>query len=38
MTPRSEGRDYITGSLPGVLTLLVVLAGFVLMAVWFYGH
>jgi hypothetical protein len=38
MTPRSERHDYITTSLPGVVTLLIVIAGFVLMAAWFYSH
>jgi hypothetical protein len=34
----SEQHDYITGSVAGILTLLIVAAGLVLLAAWFYGH
>ena len=38
MTVPSEHHDYITGSVAGILTLLIVVAGLVLVAAWFYGH
>ncbi len=38
MTPRSENHDYITGSPAGILTLVIIAAGLVLLAAWFYGH
>ena len=40
MTTQSPGEqhDYITGSVAGILTLLIVAAGLVLLAAWFYGH
>ncbi len=38
MTAPSEQHDYITGSVAGILTLLIVAAGLVLLAAWFYGH
>jgi hypothetical protein len=38
MTVPSEQHDYITGSVAGILTLLIVAAGLVLLAAWFYGH
>jgi hypothetical protein len=37
MTMPSEHHDYITGSVAGVLTLLIVVAGLVLAAAWFYA-
>jgi hypothetical protein len=38
-TPRhGEHHDYITGSVAGILTLLIIAAGFVMLAAWFYGH
>jgi hypothetical protein len=38
MTTPSEQHDYITGSVAGILTLLIIAAGLVLLAAWFYGH
>jgi hypothetical protein len=38
MTVPGEQHDYITGSVAGILTLLIVAAGLVLLAAWFYGH
>jgi hypothetical protein len=38
MTTRSENHDYITGSVAGILTLVIIAAGLVLLAAWFYGH
>jgi hypothetical protein len=38
MTVPSEQHDYITGSVAGILTLLIVAAGLVLLAAWFYSH
>jgi hypothetical protein len=35
---QSEQHDYITGSVAGILTLLIIAAGLVLVAAWFYGH
>jgi hypothetical protein len=37
MTMPSEHHDYITGSVAGILTLLVVVAGLGLVVAWFYG-
>ena len=38
MAVQNEQHDYITGSVAGILTLLIVAAGLVMMAAWFYGH
>ncbi len=38
MAMPSEHHDYITGSVAGILTLLIVAAGLVLVAAWFYGY
>jgi hypothetical protein len=38
MTMPSEHHDYITGSVAGILTLLIIAAGLVGLAAWFYGH
>jgi hypothetical protein len=38
MTTRSENHDHITGSVAGILTLVIIAAGLVLLAAWFYGH
>lgn len=38
MPAPSEQHDYITGSVAGILTLLIIAAGLVLLAAWFYGH
>ncbi len=35
-TPGEEHRDYITDSLAGVLTLLIILGGLGLAVIWFY--
>ena len=37
MAVSSEQHDYITGSVPGLMTLLIILVGIVLMAAWFYA-
>ena len=38
-TPKpGEQHDYITGSVAGILTLLIVAAGLVLLAAYFYGR
>jgi hypothetical protein len=34
----TEDHDYITGSVAGILTLLIIAAGLVLLAAWLYGH
>jgi hypothetical protein len=38
MAVPSEHHDYITGSVAGLLTLLIIVGGLVLMAAWFYSH
>ena len=38
MSMPSEHHDYITGSVAGVMTLVIVAAGLVLLAVWFYAY
>ena len=38
MTAPGEQHDYLTGSVAGILTLLIVAAGLLLMVAWFYGH
>jgi hypothetical protein len=38
MSMPTEDHDYITGSVAGILTLLIIAAGLVLLAAWFYGH
>jgi hypothetical protein len=38
MTTPGEHHDYITGSVAGLLTLLVILGGIVLVATWFYVY
>jgi hypothetical protein len=37
MAVPSEQHDYITGSVAGLMTLLIILVGIVLMAAWFYA-
>ena len=37
MTMPSEQHDYITGSVAGLMTLLIILVGLVMMAAWFYA-
>ena len=37
MSMPSEQHDYITGSVAGLMTLLIVLIGLVMMAAWFYA-
>jgi hypothetical protein len=37
MAVSSEQHDYITGSVAGLMTLLIILVGIVLMAAWFYA-
>jgi hypothetical protein len=36
MTMRDEHHDHITGSVAGLLTLLIILVTLVLVAAWFY--
>jgi hypothetical protein len=36
MTMPDEHHDHITGSVAGLLTLLIILAAIVLVAAWFY--
>jgi len=38
MTMPSEHHDYITGSVAGILTMVIVVAGIVLLAAWFYAY
>ncbi len=38
MSTPSEHHDYITGSVAGVMTLVIVAAGLLLLAVWFYAY
>jgi hypothetical protein len=38
MSMPSDDHDYITGSVAGILTLLIIAAGLVLLAAWVYGH
>ena len=38
MAMPSEHHDYITGSVAGILTLLIIVAGLAFAALWFYGH
>lgn len=33
-----DQRDYITGSVAGILTLLIIAAGLVLLTVWAFGR
>jgi hypothetical protein len=37
MSMPSEQHDYITGSVAGLMTLLIVLVGLVMVAAWFYA-
>jgi len=37
MTMPSEQHDYITGSVAGILTLLIIVVGLAFAAAWFYG-
>jgi hypothetical protein len=37
MSMPSEQHDYITGSVAGLMTLLIVLLGLVMVAAWFYA-
>jgi hypothetical protein len=37
MTTRCENHDYITGSVAGILTLVIIVARLVVLAAWFYG-
>jgi hypothetical protein len=37
MAVPSEHHDYITGSVAGILTILIVVVGLALAAAWFYG-
>jgi hypothetical protein len=37
MTMPSEQHDYITGSVAGILTLLIIVVGLAFVAAWFYG-
>jgi len=37
MTMPSEQHDYITGSVAGILTLLIIVVGLVFVGAWFYG-
>jgi hypothetical protein len=38
MSMPSEQHDYITGSVAGLLTLLIVAAGLIFAAAWFYSY
>ncbi len=38
MSMPNEHHDYITGSVAGILTLLIIAAGLVMLAAYFYGH
>jgi hypothetical protein len=38
MTTPNEHHDYITGSVAGLLTIFVIVAGIVLVATWFYFY
>jgi hypothetical protein len=38
MTTRGEHHDYITGSVAGVMTLVIVAVGLVLVAAYFYSY
>jgi hypothetical protein len=38
MSVPSEHHDYITGSVAGVMTLVIVAAGLLLLATWFYAY
>ena len=38
MTMPSEHHDYLTGSVAGILTMVIVVAGLVLGAAWFYAY
>lgn len=38
MSATSEHHDYITGSVAGVMTLVIVAAGLLLVAVYFYAY
>jgi hypothetical protein len=38
MSMPSEHHDYITGSVAGVMTLVIVAAGLLLLAVWFFAY
>jgi len=38
MSIPDEHHDYITGSVAGLLTLLIIVIGFALVGLWFYGY
>jgi len=38
MTMPSEHHDSLTGSVAGILTMVIVVAGLVLGAAWFYAY
>ncbi len=38
MTTRGEQHDYITGSVAGILTMLIILFGLALVGAWFYAY
>ena len=38
MTMPDDHRDYITGSVAGLLTLFIILGGIALVAAWFYVY